>query len=41
MYKRKEGGYGLIIPKKEGKVEKLEPLQVQPEAADREHSLAE
>ncbi|KAL2921665.1 Ribosome-binding factor PSRP1 chloroplastic [Bienertia sinuspersici] len=37
LYKRKEEGYGLIIPK-EGKTEKLEPLQVQ---ADREPSYAE
>lgn len=37
LYKRKEGGYGLIIPK-DGKTEKLEPLEVQ---HDREPSYAE
>ncbi|KAJ0971042.1 hypothetical protein J5N97_019001 [Dioscorea zingiberensis] len=38
LYKRKDGGYGLIIPKEDGKVEKLENL-----ASDsvREPSVAE
>jgi hypothetical protein len=38
IYKRKSGGYGLIIPKGNGKAEKLEPKQVE---AAKEHSLVD
>ncbi|KAJ4726758.1 ribosome-binding factor PSRP1, chloroplastic-like [Melia azedarach] len=38
VYKRRAGGYGLIIPKGNGKAEKLEPLVVE---RARETSLAE
>lgn len=38
VYKRKAGGYGIIIPKENGETEKLEPLVVEPA---REPSMAE
>ncbi|XP_022737807.1 ribosome-binding factor PSRP1, chloroplastic [Durio zibethinus] len=38
LYKRKAGGYGLIIPKGNGKAEKLEPLVVE---SAKERSFAE
>lgn len=38
IYRRRAGGYGLIIPKQDGKAEKLEPLVVE---SARESSVAE
>lgn len=38
IYKRKAGGYGLIIPKGNGEAAKSETLLAEP---DRQHSLAE
>lgn len=38
VYKRKAGGYGVIIPKENGETEKLEPLVVE---SAREPSMAE
>lgn len=40
VYKRKAGGYGVIIPKEDSKAEKLEPRVVEVEPA-REPSLAD